>query len=226
MLEYRDSTDFIAGFLPDMDGVLGEIQRESIKEGYPIISHEAVRLLSVLLSVIRPANVLEIGCAVGFSAGLFAKHLKDGGMVTTIDRYDFMLERARKNFIKMGIEDKVKLIEGDAADILPKLNDSTFDFVFLDAGKAQYLNFMPHCIRVLKKDGVFVADDVLQGGAVALPRLSVPRRQRTTHKRMRGFLDAINFAEGLETCLLPIGDGMAVCVKTSENVVIPVSANE
>ncbi len=210
--------DYLEQTQPLYTGTLGEIQRESTALRHPIIRHETARFLSVLLTLKKPKRVLEIGCAVGFSASLFSMYLPEGGSITTIDRYDFMIERAKKNFAKMGVEDKVTLIEGDAAEVLRTLPDNSYDFVFLDAGKGQYLQFLPHCIRVLDKDGLFVADDVLQGGTVAIPRENVQRRQRTTHKRMRCFLWTISNTPGLESSIATVGDGLAICVKTASHV--------
>jgi predicted O-methyltransferase YrrM len=212
--------DYLDNVQPLFDGALGAVQRDAYDQRYPVIRQETARFLSVLLSVKRPLRVLEIGCAVGFSAGLFSKYLADGGHITTIDRYDYMIERANQNFTKMGIGDSVTLLEGDAAEILPTLREQ-FDFIFLDAAKGQYLQFLPHCLRLLKKGGLFIADDVLQGGTVALPREHVPRRQRTTHRRMRCFLWLLSNTKGLETSIVPVGDGLAVCHKKEENVILP-----
>jgi predicted O-methyltransferase YrrM len=205
---------------PLFDGALGALQREAIEEYLPTVRRETARFLDVISAVHRPKKVLEIGCAVGFSAGLFSRHLAAGGHITTIDRFDYMIGEAKKNFMKLGIENNVTLLEGDAADILPTLSEP-YDFIFLDAAKAQYLQFLPHCLRLLKKGGLFIADDVLQGGTVAQPRLQVPRRQRTTHRRMRCFLWLISNTKGLNASIVPIGDGMAVCYKMADEIVLP-----
>lgn len=211
--------DYINEYLrtvqPKYDGVLGDIQKESIKESVPIVPHETARLLSVLLSMCKPKNILEIGTAVAFSAGLMSQYLQPGGKVTTIDRFEVMLKDARANISRMGLEDTIEIIEGDAADILPTL-EGPYDVIFLDAAKGQYGHFLPHCLRLLPVGGVLIVDDVLQGGGIAQSRFSVPRRQRTIHKRMRNFLWDISHHECLESSIVPIGDGMAICYKTKE----------
>ena len=180
---------------PHYDGVLGEIEKESRDAQVPVIPHETARLLSVLLTMKKPKNILEVGTAVAFSSGLMSRYLQDGGTITTIDRYE--------------------LLEGDAADILPTLT-GPYDVIFLDAAKGQYSAFLPHCLRLLPVGGLLIVDDVLQGGDIAKTRFSVPRRQRTIHKRLRNFLWDISHNDALESSIVPIGDGLAVCVKIKE----------
>ena len=211
--------DYINSYLrtiqPHYDGVLGEIEKESRDAQVPVIPHETARLLSVLLTMKKPKNILEVGTAVAFSSGLMSRYLQDGGMITTIDRYELMLKDARKNIARMGLEDTIKILEGDAADILPTLT-GPYDVIFLDAAKGQYSAFLPHCLRLLPVGGLLIVDDVLQGGDIAKTRFSVPRRQRTIHKRLRNFLWDISHNDALESSIVPIGDGLAVCVKIKE----------
>lgn len=207
--------DYLRTVQPEYDGILGEIEKESRAADVPIIPHETARLLSVLLTMKKPEKILEIGTAVGFSAGLMTRYLTEGGSVTTIDRFEVMLKDARVNIKRMGLENKIKILEGDAADILPTLT-GPYDVIFLDAAKGQYLSFLPHCIRLMPVGGLLIVDDVLQGGDIAKTRFSVPRRQRTIHKRMRNFLWEISHSDILTSAIIPIGDGLAVCVKTGE----------
>ena len=211
--------DYINSYLrtiqPHYDGVLGEIEKESRDAQVPVIPHETARLLSVLLTMKKHKNILEVGTAVAFSSGLMSRYLQDGGTITTIDRYELMLKDARKNIARMGLEDTIKILEGDAADILPTLT-GPYDVIFLDAAKGQYSAFLPHCLRLLPVGGLLIVDDVLQGGDIAKTRFSVPRRQRTIHKRLRNFLWDISHNDALESSIVPIGDGLAVCVKIKE----------
>lgn len=211
--------DYINSYLrtiqPHYDGVLGEIEKESRDAQVPVIPHETARLLSVLLTMKKPKNILEVGTAVAFSSGLMSRYLQEGGTITTIDRYELMLKDARKNIARMGLEDTIKILEGDAADILPTLT-GPYDVIFLDAAKGQYSAFLPHCLRLLPVGGLLIVDDVLQGGDIAKTRFSVPRRQRTIHKRLRNFLWDISHNDALESSIVPIGDGLAVCIKIKE----------
>ena len=133
---------------PMYDGVLGEIQREAIAAEVPIIPLETARLLSVLLSMQKPKHILEIGTAVAFSAGLMCRYLPPDGTLTTIDRFEVMLQDARTNIKRMGLEHQIQLLEGDAADILPTLQ-GPYDVIFLDAAKGQYSNFFAALFTVV-----------------------------------------------------------------------------
>lgn len=205
-------TEFLRTMLPPFEGKLGEIQKAAQDGNYPIIPHETARFLSFLTGLIKPVSILEIGAAVGFSAALFCEFAPDNAHVTTIDRYDIMIEGAKKNFDYLGLNEKVTLLEGDAAVILPTL-EGEYDFIFLDAAKGQYINFLNDCVRLLKVGGILAADDVLAAGGVTASRYETPRRQRTTHQRLRNFLWEINTRSDLETTIIPIGGGLALCRK-------------
>ncbi|MEA5084217.1 MAG: O-methyltransferase [Lachnospiraceae bacterium] len=213
--------DYLHGYLrliqPKYDGVLGEIQEEAHEKQVPIVPHEVARFLSTILSIKRPKEVLEIGTAVAFSAGLISRYLQPGGHVTTIDRYEVMLKDARENIKRMNLEETINLIEDDASNVLPTLT-GPYDVVFLDAAKGQYAQFLPHILRLMPIGGILIADDVLQSGDIAKSRYSVPRRQRTIHKRMRNFLWDISHLDCLESSIIPIGDGVVLCHKIKEYV--------
>ncbi|MCL2617899.1 MAG: O-methyltransferase [Defluviitaleaceae bacterium] len=208
-----DIRSYINDVQPLCAGVLGEIQREAMVRGLPVIPPEVARFVSTLLAIRPCQRALEIGCAVGFSAALISSCMGEGGHVTTIDRYDEMIARARENFRRLGIEDRITLLEGDARDILPELT-GPYDFIFMDAAKGQYPVFFPHCLRMLAPGGILLADNVLQGGRTAADRFEIPRRQRTTHTRMRALLHEVTHAPGLESSIVPIGDGLLLVCKT------------
>ena len=213
--------DYISKYIrliqPKYDGILGDIQEEALNAEIPIIPHETAGFLSTLLTVKRPKEILEIGTAGAFSAGLMCRYIQPEGHVTTIDRYELMLAEAEKNVKRLGLEDKITIIRGDAAEVLKKL-EGPYDFVFLDAAKGQYIQFLPDILRLMPIGGVFVADDVLQGGNIAKSRFTLPRRQRTIHKRMRNFLWDISHLDCLESSIIPIGDGIVFCTKIKEYI--------
>ena len=207
--------EYLDGLAPLLPGKLGIFQQSAYEEGLPIISRDVANFLAALLAAKRPCNILEIGCAVGFSAALFAEFLPAGGKITTIDRYEYMVNRAKQNFSELGIADKVSLIEECASVALPRLSDegAKFDFIFMDCGKGQYLRFLPYCLDMLAPGGLLAADDVLQNGDIALEWAEITRRQRTTYKNMREFLEAAVAIEGCFSSILPIGDGLLLIAK-------------
>ncbi|GHU52316.1 O-methyltransferase [Clostridia bacterium] len=212
-------TEYITNILPQTGGKLGEIERAARAEGLPIIPADAAAFLKTLLSVAVPSRILEIGCCIGFSAMLMAETLPEAH-ITTIDRYEIMIDAARENFRKTGLADRITLIAGDALKVLEILTQSPiaprYDFIFMDAAKGQYINMLPFCMELLRTGGVLLADDCFQGGSVAGERLRVKRRNRTTHTRMNEFLAKVCGTKGLRTSLIPLGDGLALVHKTNE----------
>ncbi len=215
MLVEKYLEDYVIGMLTDCDGELGRLQRESYNAGLPIIPKDVVKLLGFILGIYKPVKILEVGMAVGFSAAFMSGYLPENGHITTIDRYPLMIEKAKANFKKLGIEDKITVLEGDANIVLKSL-DEKFDFVFMDAAKGQYINILPDVLRLLKVGGVIMADDILQDGRVAQDYFEIPKRQRTIHKRLNEFLNTITHSDNLRTSILTIGDGVALMEKLKE----------
>ena len=203
---------YLRSVQPMYDGVLGEIQKEAIAAEVPIVPPEVARLLSVLLTMQKPKNILEIGTAVAFSAGLMCRYLPEEGTVTTIDRYEVMLKDARVNIKRMGLEDKIEILEGDAADILPTL-EGPYDVIFMDAAKGQYIHFLDDVLRLMKPGSGLVSDNVLQGGDIIESHYAVERRNRTIYKRMREYLYELKHNDKLLTSVIPLGDGVTVSVR-------------
>lgn len=189
--------------------ILDQIEKEAIETYVPIIRKEMQQFLKLLLSIKKPAKILEVGTAVGFSAILMAEYNPVDCQITTIENYEKRIPIAKENFRRAAKENQITLLEGDAADILKTLEDP-YDFIFMDAAKGQYIHFMPEVLRLLKKDGVLVSDNVLQDGDIIESRFVVTRRNRTIHKRMRDYLYELTHNDGLVTAVLPIGDGITV----------------
>lgn len=212
MLVEKYLEDYVINMLGYCDGELGELQKESYEVGLPILPKDVVKLLGFVLGISKPVKILEIGMAVGFSTSYMSTFLPENGHITTIDRYPLMIEKAKQNFKKLGVEDKITILEGDANEVLKTLDDE-FDFVLMDAAKGQYINILPDVLRLLKVGGIILADDILQDGRVAMGYDEIPKRQRTIHKRLNDFLDNITHRDDLRTAILTIGDGVALIEK-------------
>ena len=191
------------------------IEKEARRDDVPIIRREMQSFLKVLLMLKRPVNVLEVGTAVGFSALLMSESVPAGCRITTIENYEKRIPVARENFRRAGKEEQITLIEGDAADVLKTLEGS-YDFIFMDAAKGQYIHFLPEIMRLLPPGGCLVSDNVMQDGDVIESRFAVERRNRTIHARMREYLYELKHHPELETSVIPLGDGVAVSVKKME----------
>lgn len=190
---------------------LEELERQARQDRVPIIRRETQSLLKVLLAMKRPERILEVGTAVGFSAILMAEACSATCRITTIENYEKRIPQARRNFREAGYQDRITLLEGDAADVLKTL-EAPFDFIFMDAAKGQYLAFLPEVLRLMKPGSILVSDNVLQNGDLLESHYLVERRNRTIYKRMREYLYQLKHRENLVTTIVPLGDGVAISV--------------
>lgn len=207
-------TAFIRSLDQGCTPFLNRIEREAKEAGVPIIRPETQRLLRFFLQMRRPLSILEIGSAVGFSALLMSEYGPPDCHITTIENYEKRIVKAKENFRRAGKEEKITLLAGDAAEILPTLTEP-FDMIFMDAAKGQYLSFLPEAMRLLSAGGLLLSDNVWQEGDILESRYAVTRRDRTIHSRMREYLYQITHDARLETVLLPVGDGVAASVRVS-----------
>ena len=205
--------NYLDGLIPDRGEFLTELRRKSaLEESYaPIVQKSTEQLIVTLLKLIKPARVLEVGTAVGYSAILMADNLPDDSTIVTIERYKKHADIAVDNIFASGYEKKIKVIEGEAAEVLHWL-DGSFDFIFLDAAKGQYIEFLPDIMRLLKPGGVLLSDNILYHGMVE-DEEKVERRKITIVKRLHMYLEEIMSNDELTTSIIPIGDGVALSVK-------------
>lgn len=203
---------FIHSLETENSEILETIEQEALDTFVPIIRKEMQSFLKVLLSIQKPLKILEVGTAVGFSAILMSEYALQECRITTIEKYEKRIPIARENFRRAGKENQITLLEGDALEILKGLEE-TYDFIFMDAAKGQYIYYMPEVIRLLKKGGVLVSDNVLQDGDIIESRFAVERRNRTIHSRMREYLYELKHDERLLTSIIPLGDGVAISVR-------------
>lgn len=186
---------------------------------YPISKKETAAFLLNMMAIIRPKRILEIGTCIGYSAMLMASTDPDI-TITTIDRYQPMIDKAKHHFFTYGYDNRVTLIEESALCALENMDETQgqYDFIYLDAAKGQYINFLPHLVRLLKTGGTLIADNVLQDGTVANPWELIEKRQRTIYNNMRRYLTLITNTPGLTSSVLTVGDGLAVTTKTQEDI--------
>lgn len=193
--------------------LLETIESEARTADVPIIRREMQSFLKVLLMLKKPARVLEVGTAVGFSALLMSEYVPEECRITTIENYEKRIPIAHENFRRAGKEERITLIEGDAAEVLKTL-DGPYDFIFMDAAKGQYIHYLPDILRLLSPGGCLVSDNVMQDGDVIESRFAVERRNRTIHARMREYLYELKHNDALTTSIIPLGDGVAVSIKS------------
>lgn len=200
--------------LPERE-IIEKIEQEALTARVPVIRKETQSFLKVLLLLKKPLRILEIGAAVGFSAILMSEYMPAGGHITTIENYGKRIAAARENICRAGREGQITLLEGDALEVMKTLS-GPYDFIFMDAAKGQYIQYLPEAIRLLSPEGVLLSDNVLQDGDIIESRFAVERRNRTIHSRMREYLYQLKHDGRLETSILPLGDGIALSVKTGK----------
>jgi len=208
---YPYVTEFLRKDIPKREGVLAELEEYAKINSVPIVQPETAQLLEVLAAMKRPERVLEVGCAIGYSAILMAQHIQKGGTLTSLEWDADMAEIARQNIKKAGLSDVINVIHNDAKEVIPTLT-AQYDIIFLDGPKAHYIYMLNDCIRLLKKGGILIADNVLYKGMTADDN-HVIRRKITIVKRLRRFISAQMQRGELKTAVLPLGDGVTVAVK-------------
>ena len=137
----------------------------------------------------------------------FSEFLSEGGRIDTIERDEERIQEAKENFKKVGVEDKIKLYEGDAVEILPTLNEK-YDMVFIDAAKGKYTFFLEQALRMLDKNGIIFADNILYKGYVMSDYNK--HKQRTAVRNLREYIKEVSENPNLETEILEVGDGLAI----------------
>ena len=187
--------------------IFQKIKQKAIEEHIPIIMDDTLEVIARILSDKRPDKILEIGTAVGYSAICFSKYLSKNGRIDTIERDKQRVIDAKKNIKDMNLEDKIHIYEGDAVEILPTLQEK-YDMVFIDAAKGKYPFFLQQAIRMLNKDGIIFADNILYKGYVMSDYNK--HKQRTAVRNLREYIKEITENPNFETEILEVGDGLAV----------------
>lgn len=203
---------FIHSFDRGNPPYLHELEKYAKETNVPIIRPQMQSLLKFLLAWGKPMQILEVGTAIGFSALLMSEYAPKGCHITTIEKYEKRIPLARENFKKAGKEQDITLIEGDATEVLAELTGS-YDMIFMDAAKGQYIHFLPDILRLLKPGGLLISDNILQDGDIVESKYAIVRRNRTIHNRMREYLYALTHHDELETVILPVADGVTLSTK-------------
>lgn len=202
---------FLRDLLPQEDAVLQELRSYAEMHHVPVVDPEVAHLLGLLISLLQPEQVLEIGTAIGCSAIYMARAMQKG-TITTIELQQERYELALENFKRAGVTEKIHAILGDARVLVPKL-EQQYDFMFMDAAKGQYQEFLTVADRILKPGGLLVADNVLLNGWVI--DLNYPRhRQKTMVYRMKAFLEQFKENQQYQCSIIPLGDGVALIRKS------------
>lgn len=202
VLEYLDIIS------PVNSKAIEEIRAEAKRNYIPIIKRDTENFLKFALKMQNPGSILEIGCAVGYSAAVMLEN-SDADIVT-VEKMPERVEEAKRNIKYADFESRASILEGDAGEILKSLADKgeKFDFIFMDAAKAQYITWLPIVKKLLKESGMIFSDNCLQEGDLAESSFAIRKRDKTIHKRMREYIYLLLHDETLESWIFSIGDGV------------------
>lgn len=207
-------TEYIREKTAQKNEFLKELEAYAAENKVPIAEPETARLLSVLTKLKRPEKILEVGCAIGYSSILMSEGLAENGSILTLEYSPEMIAEARKNIRRAGLENVIKVVEADAKDYLWYIeDDESFDMIFLDGPKAHYCYMLDDAVRLLKKGGLLISDNVLFKGMISDEEHFV-RRKVTIINRLREYIDMLMEHPQLETAILSQGDGVTVSIKT------------
>ncbi|MHB8854137.1 MAG: O-methyltransferase [Ignavibacteriaceae bacterium] len=207
---YPSQLKYLQSFGQETDPLILELEDFAEKNSVPILSKDSARLLEILISMTEPKRVLELGTAIAYSSIIISRNLKKKGILHTIEKSKDNIKLAKENISKAGLNDKIILMEGNAFDVMPRL-DKKYDFIFLDADKRDYKRLFDYCLILLKKDGIIFVDNLLWKGYAASPR--VPADQKNSTKDIREFNKIFTSQKSLTTTILPVGDGIGLGIK-------------
>ena len=216
MIEDERISTYIHSLDQELPEKLQIIEEAALADAVPIIKKPTQTLLRFLLKSNRPKRILEVGCAVGFSAILMSENMPEDGHITAIEKVPQRNEKSKENFLIAEKTEKITLLEGDATDLLKELvsQKQQYDMIFMDAAKGQYLHFFDDIMQLLAPHGLLVSDNVLQDGDIVQSRYAIVKRNRTIHSRMRDYLYLLTHHECLQTVILPLGDGVTLSTRT------------
>jgi predicted O-methyltransferase YrrM len=186
-----------------------DLYDELSAKGHPVIRRDAARFLAQTVMLKQPQKILELGTNVGYSAIVMAKSLKSGKIISVDYRADHQL-KARENFIKYGVSDKIELINGYAQNILPDLNEN-FDMIFIDADKKGYPAYLDYAVTHLNGGGIVIVDNLYWKGSVISP--DEVNNEKSAAPLLIEFNKKFSALEGFIAQVLSIGDGLGFAVK-------------
>lgn len=213
-ITYDYMEQYIRGLVPENNGLLQELEIYAAENKVPIIHKEVANYLQMMINIVKPRRILELGTAIGYSSILMFNSSSSVEHIDTVERDENMISLAKNNIDNACLTGNINIICGDCLNVLENLQEK-YDLIFIDAGKGHYNEFFPHCLRLLNENGVIIADNVLYKGMVASRDLVI-RRKITIVKRMKKFIDMITKDNSLITTILPMGDGIAVIKRKEE----------
>lgn len=196
---------------PVFGQILEQMRSSAAEREIPVSDGETLSFLQTFALAKNPQNILELGTAIGVSGAVLLGAIPSARL-TTVERDENFFNEAKENFNKLGLTERVNLILGDAGEVIGGLQENSFDFIFLDCAKVQYVKYLPRLKKLLKKGGVLVADDVLLFGYVSGEN-EVPKKRKMLVEHVKEYVDAVTHDKEFSTTVINLGNGIAVSVK-------------
>ena len=207
---YQSQQNYIQKFITEDDSLIREMEKFASEKKIPILARESALFLEQLVMIARPKRVLELGTAIAYSSIRMARYLRKKGVIHTIEKSEDNIKLADEFLKRSGYEDKIKIINGNALDIMPTLSKK-YDLIFLDADKEDYKKLFDYSIILLKKGGIIFIDNLLWHGFAASKE--VPADYKASTKFIREFNKYFTSQANLKTSILAIGDGIGLGIK-------------
>lgn len=196
----------------NFDEQILRLRQGAFQRGIPVSSDETLAFLLTCVKMSKPQNILEVGTAIGVS-GLAMLNACTNAHLTTLEVNNDFANEAMHNFKEAGVDDRVTLLQGDAAQILPTIKGG-YDFVFLDGPKVQYIKYLPYIKQLLNGGGTLFSDDILMYGWVNGEK-PVPQKRRMLVEHIKEYLKALQADKDLFTQIVDVGNGVALSIKNN-----------
>lgn len=202
--------EYLASFRKPPDTLIEEMEAYANEHNVPILSWQSAEFLEQLVILKNPRRVLELGTAIAYSTIRIARQLKGKSVIHSIEKSSNNISVAKDFIAKSGLSTKIKLLEGDAVNVMPQLKKK-YDIIFLDADKEDYKRLFDYSLVLLRKSGLLVVDNLLWHGYAASTRVPVQYKESTNH--IREFNLLFMNQPNLKTTIIPVGDGIGLGVK-------------
>jgi caffeoyl-CoA O-methyltransferase len=207
---YPSQEKYISSFRKTQDDLLVEMEEYAKENKVPILSWQSAEFIEQLVLITNPKRVLEIGTAIAYTSIRIAKNFKKKSILHTIELSENNIKKAKEFIERSEIGEKIKLIEGDALNVMPRLKKK-YDLIFLDSDKEDYKRLFDYSMVLLKRGGVIVVDNLLWQGYVAASK--VPANYKASTQHIREFNKIFIEQPNLRATILPIGDGLGLGIK-------------
>ncbi len=202
--------EYLSSFRKPLDTLIEELELYAKEHSVPILSWQSAEFLEQLVLMKKPKRVLELGTAIGYSTIRIARMLNGKSVVHSIEKSADNILLAKDFIARSGLANKIKLLEGDAVNVMPQLKKK-YDIIFLDADKEDYKRLFDYSLVLLRRGGVLVVDNLLWHGYAASTR--VPHQYKESTRHIREFNLLFMNQPNLKASILPVGDGLGIGVK-------------